>query len=84
MCSLILEVDNDEMKYLGNEFEIKMILNNKFIESNPNRFAFRVSSSTHIVRIYDTFRIGTGQNNSESSIPYLVLTSYIHYPWPSL
>lgn len=64
MCSLALHVFNPEMTYLGNEFDVRMILNNNLQDENANKFTFRVSSAEHTVRVYDTFTLEPGQNMS--------------------
>lgn len=65
MCKLKLDVINPDMMYLGNEFDVRMILNNNINIETQSKFNFRVSSAEHTVRIYDTFMLTPGQNKSE-------------------
>ena len=65
MCKLKLDVINPDMMYLGNEFDIRMILNNHINTETQSKFNFRVSSAKHTVRIYDTFMLAPGQNKSK-------------------
>lgn len=64
MCTLKLDVSNPDMTYLGNEFDVRMILNNNIDVQNQSKFVFRVTSAKHTVRIYDTFMLDRGQNKS--------------------
>ena len=68
MCTLRLVVNNPEMDHLGNEFDVRMILNNNIDAQNQSKFNFRVTSAKHIVRIYDTFMLPPGQNKSSCYI----------------
>jgi hypothetical protein len=65
MCTLKMNVINPDMDYLGNEFDVRMVLNNNIDTQNQSKFNFRVTSAKHIVRIYDTFMLEPGQNKSK-------------------
>ena len=66
MCSLSVRVVNPDMKYLGTEFELRMVVNNRIAYNFENRFAFKVDSTEQMTRIYDTFMLEPGSNQSKS------------------
>ena len=65
MCSLSVNIVNTDMKYLGTEFELRMVVNNRPAFNFENRFAFKVDSTQQMTRIYDTFMLEPGSNSSK-------------------
>ena len=65
MCNLTAEIENSELLYLGNEFELKMVLNNVTNESNKTKFSYEVTNAKKIIRAYDTFKLESGRNKSK-------------------
>lgn len=65
MCTLTVEIKNEEMTYLGTEFELRMVLNNRVRLEHENRFTFKIDSAKQSVRIYDMFEMEAGSNSGK-------------------
>jgi uncharacterized pyridoxamine 5'-phosphate oxidase family protein len=64
MCNLTAEINNVDLKYLGNEFEVRMVLNNMISAHHKNSFSYEIMSEKKIIRSYDTFELPPGRNKS--------------------